>query len=52
MAFGDGELVASTTYSFAVRNEVQELKEAVNFITRSYQEDAVMKTILQMLSLQ
>lgn len=56
MAFGDGyndlELMTRATYSFAVRNAVKELKEAANFITRSNEEDAVMKTIIQMLSLQ
>jgi len=40
------------TYSFAVRNAVQELKDVANFITRSNDEDTVMKTIIQMLSLQ
>ncbi|RTR29196.1 HAD family phosphatase [Robertmurraya yapensis] len=56
MAFGDGyndlELMSRATYSFAVRNAVQELKEAANFISRSNEEDAVMKTILQILALQ
>lgn len=56
MAFGDGyndlELMASATYSFAVRNAVKEIKDAANFITRSNEEDAVMKTITQILSLQ
>lgn len=56
MAFGDGyndlELMARAKYSFAVRNAVQELKDAANYITRSNEEDAVMKTIIQMLSLQ
>ncbi|WP_449619789.1 HAD family hydrolase [Robertmurraya sp. Marseille-Q9965] len=56
MAFGDGyndlELMDRAKYSFAVRNAVQELKEAATFITRSNEEDAVMKTIIQMLSLQ
>lgn len=56
MAFGDGyndlELMTRATYSFAVRNAVQELKDAANFITLSNEEDAVMKTIIQMLSLQ
>lgn len=56
MVFGDGyndlELMARATYSFAVRNAVQELKDAANFITRSNEEDGVMKTIIQMLSLQ
>ena len=56
MAFGDGhndiELMACAEYSFAVRNAVQETKDAANFITRSNEEDAVLKTILQLLSLQ
>ncbi|WP_046173574.1 HAD family hydrolase [Domibacillus indicus] len=56
MAFGDGyndlELMVRATYSFAVRNAVQELKDVANFITRSNEEDAVMKTIIQLLSLQ
>lgn len=56
MAFGDGyndlELMTRATYSFAVRNAVQELKDVANFITLSNEEDAVMKTIIQMLSLQ
>ncbi|WP_318503891.1 HAD family hydrolase [Bacillus sp. T3] len=56
MAFGDGyndlELMTRATYSFAVRNAVQELKDAANFITRSNEEDAVMKTIMKLLSLQ
>ncbi|MGN1401357.1 MAG: HAD family hydrolase [Bacillus sp. (in: firmicutes)] len=56
MAFGDGyndlELMTRSAYSFAVRNAVEELKDSANFITRSNEEDAVMKTIIQMLSLQ
>jgi Cof subfamily protein (haloacid dehalogenase superfamily) len=56
MAFGDGyndlELMLRASYRFAVRNAVQELKDAANFITRSNEEDAVMKTIIQILSLQ
>ncbi|WP_382920842.1 HAD family hydrolase, partial [Streptomyces sp. NPDC057062] len=56
LAFGDGyndiELMTRSTYSFAVRNAVDELKDVANFITRSNEEDAVMKTIIQMLSLQ
>jgi Cof subfamily protein (haloacid dehalogenase superfamily) len=56
MAFGDGyndlELMVRATYSFAVRNAVEELKDVANFITRSNEDDAVMKTIIQMLSLQ
>lgn len=55
MAFGDGyndlELMSRSAYSFAVRNAVQELKDGANFITRSNEEDAVMKTIIQLLSL-
>lgn len=56
MAFGDGyndiELMERAVYSFAVRNAVPELKDTANFITRSNEEDAVMKTIMQILSLQ
>ena len=56
MAFGDGyndlELIVRAAYSFAVRNAVQELKDAANFITRSNEENGVMTTIIQMLSLQ
>lgn len=56
MAFGDGyndlELMTRAKYSFAVRNAVQELKDAANFITRSNEEDAVIKTIIEILSLQ
>ncbi|EOR24198.1 putative hydrolase [Niallia nealsonii AAU1] len=55
MAFGDGyndiELMTCSTYSFAVRNAVEELKDAANFITRTNEEDAVMKTIIRMLTL-
>ncbi|MCM3701296.1 HAD family hydrolase [Paenibacillus macerans] len=56
MAFGDGyndlELLVRADYSFAVRNAVPELKDAANYITGSNEDDAVMKTIIQMLSLQ
>jgi Cof subfamily protein (haloacid dehalogenase superfamily) len=56
MAFGDGfndlELMTRAKYSFAVRNAVQELKDTAIFITRSNEEDAVMKTIIELLSLQ
>ena len=56
MVFGDGyndlELMACGEFSFAVRNAVQELKDAANFITRSNEEDAVLKTIIRMLALQ
>ncbi|AIQ46537.1 hydrolase [Paenibacillus sp. FSL R7-0273] len=56
MAFGDGyndlELLVRADFSFAVRNAFPELKDAARYITGSNDEDAVMKTILQMLSLQ
>ena len=43
LAFGDGyndiELMTRSTYSFAVRNAVPELKDAANFIGRSNEED-------------
>src|SRR5699024_9992420 len=56
MAFGDGyndlELMSRATYSFAVRNAVEKLKDGANFITQSNEDDAVMKTIIQLLSLQ
>ncbi|MEW9677674.1 HAD family hydrolase [Lentibacillus sp. L22] len=56
MAFGDGyndiELMTRSTYSFAVRNAVQDTKDAANFITRSNEEDGVLRTIIQMLTLQ
>ncbi|MBS4207279.1 HAD family hydrolase [Bacillus sp. FJAT-50079] len=56
MAFGDGyndlELMTRSVYSFAVRNAVQEVKDAAHFITRSNEEDGVMKTMIQILSLQ
>lgn len=56
MAFGDGyndlELLGRAKYSFAVRNAVPEIKDIANFITRSNEEDAVMKTIIHILSLQ
>lgn len=55
MVFGDGyndlELMDRATYSFAVRNAVDELKEEANYITRSNEEDGVLKTIIQILSL-
>jgi len=51
MAFGDGyndiELLTRADYSFAVRNAVQEIKNIANYITRSNDEDEVMKTILK-----
>ena len=56
MVFGDTyndiELMTCAEYSFAVRNAVQEVKDAANYITRSNEEDGVLKTIKHMLSLQ
>lgn len=56
MVFGDGfndiELMERADFSFAMRNAFDETKAVANFITRSNDEDAVMKTILQMLQLQ
>lgn len=56
MVFGDGyndiELMTRSTYSFSIRNAVREIKDAANYITRSNEEDAVMKTFNQLLSLQ
>jgi Cof subfamily protein (haloacid dehalogenase superfamily) len=56
MVFGDGlndvELMARAHFSFAMRNAFDETKAAANYITRSNDEDAVMHTILQFLTLQ
>ncbi|MGG0825070.1 HAD family hydrolase [Paenibacillus turicensis] len=56
MAFGDGyndlELMLRAEFSFAVRNAVPELKDAANYITGYNDDDAVMKTIIHLLSLQ
>lgn len=56
MVFGDGyndiELMACADFSFAMRNAFDETKAAANYITRSNDEDGVLHTILQMLSLQ
>lgn len=56
MVFGDTyndiELMACGVYSFAVRNAVQEVKDAANYITRSNEEDGVLNTIYHLLSLQ
>lgn len=56
MAFGDGyndiELFSRSSFWMAVRNAVRELKEIADYIIRSNDEDAVLKTILQILSLQ
>ncbi|MEC2055988.1 HAD family phosphatase [Peribacillus psychrosaccharolyticus] len=56
MVFGDSyndmELMTCGVYSFAVRNAVQEVKDAANYITRSNEEDGVLNTIIHLLSLQ
>lgn len=56
MAFGDGyndvELMDRAEYSFAVRNAVQEVKDAANYITRTNEKDAVLVTMIRILSLQ
>ncbi|WP_165313438.1 HAD family hydrolase [Vibrio ziniensis] len=56
MVFGDGfndiELMERAHFSFAMRNAFEETKAAANYITRSNDEDGVMHTILQFLSLQ
>lgn len=56
MVFGDTyndiELMERGVYSFAGRNAVQEVKDAANYITRSNEEDGVLHTMMQMLSLQ
>lgn len=56
VAFGDGyndlELIIRADYSFAVRNAVNELKEVANFITGPNDQDAVMQTIIKLISLQ
>jgi len=56
VAFGDGyndlELMVRADYSFAVQNAVNELKEVANFITGNNDQDAVMQTIIKLISLQ
>lgn len=56
VAFGDGyndlELMVRADYSFAVRNAVDELKEVAHFITATNDQDAVMQTIIKLISLQ
>ncbi|EUJ52279.1 hydrolase [Listeria rocourtiae FSL F6-920] len=56
MVFGDGlndlELMEAGLYSFAMRNGFPETKEAANFIARSNDEDGVLRTIQQILTLQ
>lgn len=56
MVFGDGlndiELMTRATWSFAMRNAFDETKQAARFITGTNDDDAVMTTIAQVLSLQ
>lgn len=56
MVFGDGlndvELMERGAFSFAMRDGFEETKEAANYIIRTNEEDSVMKTIIQILSLQ
>lgn len=56
MVFGDGlndvELMERGAFSFAMRDGFEETKEAANYIIRTNEDDSVMKTILQILSLQ
>lgn len=56
MVFGDGyndlELLDAGAYSFAVRNAYPEVREAANYIIRSNDDQAVLRTIIQLLHLQ
>lgn len=56
MVFGDGlndiELMTRATWSFAMRNGFEETWQAANFITGTNDDDAVMTTIIRLLSLQ
>ncbi|MGL4696388.1 HAD-IIB family hydrolase [Enterococcus larvae] len=56
MVFGDGlndvELMERGAFSFAMRDGFEETKEAANYIIRTNEDDSVMKTIIQILSLQ
>ncbi|HII3401863.1 TPA: HAD-IIB family hydrolase [Klebsiella aerogenes] len=56
MVFGDGlndiELMTRATWSFAMRNAFEETKRAATFITGTNDDDAVMTTIIRLLSLQ
>ena len=56
MVFGDGlndiELMTRAIWSFAMRNAFDETKQAARFITGTNDDDAVMTTIAQVLSLQ
>ncbi|BCA86136.1 hydrolase [Enterococcus saigonensis] len=56
MVFGDGhndlELMQAGTFSFAMRNAFEETKDFANYICRSNDENGVLLTIRQLLSLQ
>ena len=56
MVFGDGlndiELMEKGAFSFAMRNGFAETKAAANYIARHHDDDSVMKTIIQFLSIQ
>ncbi len=56
MVFGDGlndsELMAAGTYSFAMKNAFEEIKEAAAFVTRSNDDNGVLRTIELILALQ
>lgn len=56
MVFGDGlndlELMAAGTFSFAMSNAFEEVKAAAAFVTKSNDENGVLKTIERLLPLQ
>ncbi|MBU0444358.1 HAD-IIB family hydrolase [Bacillus velezensis] len=56
MAFGDGrndkELMEAASYSFAVKNAIDEIKDAAHFVIKSNEESSVMHTIMRILALQ
>lgn len=55
MAFGDGlndrELLETATYSFAMSNAFEEIKEIAAFVTKSNDESGVLTTIEKILAL-
>ncbi len=56
MAFGNGrndkELMEAASYSFAVKNAIDEIKDAAHFVIKSNEESDVMHTIMRILALQ
>ncbi|WP_080147229.1 HAD family hydrolase [Marinilactibacillus piezotolerans] len=56
MVFGDGyndrELLASGDYSFAMQNAFDEVKDIANYVTKSNDQQGVLKAIEQFISLQ